>query len=70
MKHEETIKLYHEALADILCWMDGYIAGGGGEHIQRLNVSGLRELKSDLYGKLYGKAPAWLKTDSNDQEGK
>lgn len=39
-------KRSQNALADILCWLDGYRAGGGS--ITNLDIQGLRELKADL----------------------
>jgi len=60
-KDIEKIRVYHEALADILCWMDGYSAAlQSGVAFNHINAQALREMKSDLYGKLYGKAPSWL----------
>lgn len=68
---KEKIELYHDALADILCWIDGYCAAEqSGRTFERLNILSLRELKSDLYGKLWGVAPDWLRTGSNDESRK
>lgn len=61
---KEKIREYHDALADILCWTDGYCAAANAaDPFIHLNLLALRELKSDLYGKLYGKTPKWIKEE-------
>jgi len=55
----EELKIYHEALADILCWIDGYHAGGG-SGLSRLNLEGLSKLKGDLQDAIYGSCPLWI----------
>jgi len=61
ISYQATILEYHEALADILCWVDGYEAASHGQDpFARLNIRSLRNLKSDLHRKLYGKAPEWI----------
>lgn len=61
------LRTYHDSLADILCWIDGYQAANqSGIGFERLNIDGLRDLKSDLYGALYGKSPAWINSNQSD----
>lgn len=46
----EDAKYYHEAVADIVLWLDGYCAGkpNGASHLRRVNMDGLRDLKNKL----------------------
>ena len=65
MGDKVDLRIYHDSLADILCWMDGYSAAmQQGNAFIHVNVDGLRSLKSDLYGALYGKSPEWIKPAS------
>jgi hypothetical protein len=43
-------RLYHEAIADVICWMSGYKAAGG--VIDYVNLSRIEELKTKLQEKM------------------
>lgn len=46
----EDARYFHEALADIMLWLDGYCAGNpkGREHLRNVNLDGVRDLKIKL----------------------
>jgi len=52
---EEKIREYHDALADILCWVDGYCAAlGSNIAFERLNLGSLRDMKRELHSHIWG----------------
>ena len=46
-KHGDATR-YADAIADVLCWMEGYRAAMGGQSTDIINMSALRELKALL----------------------
>jgi hypothetical protein len=44
----EEARSYHDAIADLLCWFDGFRAGRGDSYSEPLGLDTLRELKLRL----------------------